>query len=103
MTLCIVTPPPPPRLPPRRSDLGTARDMAQALLLAAAEDDSAHQLLLMRPGPLAALLASWYQQRGPLTIAPSVTLLEALAASGQLDQLQQVSTAGQRRWARSRA
>ena len=79
------------------SDLDTARDMAQALLPAAAEDDSEHQLLLMRvyiaarrPAPLAALLARWYQQRGQLTLAQSVSLLEALATSGQLEQLQQV-------------
>ena len=74
--------------------------MAQALLPAPTEDDSEHQLLMMRlyiaagrPGPLAALLARWYQQRGPLTAGQSVTLLEALATSDQLDQLQQVSTA----------
>ncbi|KAF0298749.1 Leucine-rich PPR motif-containing protein, mitochondrial [Amphibalanus amphitrite] len=78
-------------------DLDTARDMAQALLPAASEDDSDHQLLLMRvyiaarrPGPLAALLSRWYQQRGQLTLGQGVSLLGQLLSSGQLEQLQQV-------------
>ncbi|XP_043204420.1 leucine-rich PPR motif-containing protein, mitochondrial-like [Amphibalanus amphitrite] len=78
-------------------DLDTARDMAQALLPAASEDDSDHQLLLMRvyiaarrPGPLAALLSRWYQQRGQLTLGQGVSLLGQLVSSGQLEQLQQV-------------
>ena len=45
-----------------------------------------------RPAPLAALLSRWYQQHGQLTLGQSVALLEALATSDQLDQLQQVGT-----------